>query len=222
MLLVDPATVWIGWLYNMVVLKVRYFSHNLRIGYMAVARRTTFGHFNTLYDHVYLHKVTLGDMTYIARATRIFNASIGNFSCIGPEVLIGLGRHPTEGFVSSHPAFYSLMGQAQICFTKRQKFEEFQPIRIGNDVWIGARVVVLDGAEIGDGAIVAAGSVVAGKIPPYAVVGGIPARVIRYRFDDETVAELLESRWWELSPETLRANADAFESMEAFREWRAG
>jgi len=221
MLLVNPATLWLGWLWRTVKLKVRYSGSSLRIGYMAVAKRTQFGRFNTLYDQVYLDGVTIGDMSYVSRGTRIVNATIGKFTCIGPESLVGLGRHPTEGFISSHPAFYSLLEQSQKSFVDEQKFDEFQPIVIGSDVWLGARVIVLDGAEIGDGAIVAAGSVVSGKIPPYAIVGGMPARLIRIRFDEETVAQLLRDRWWDLNFETLRDNSKAFESVDAYREWRA-
>jgi acetyltransferase-like isoleucine patch superfamily enzyme len=176
---------------------------------------------NTIYDHVYLDRVTIGDMSYVARGSRISNTTIGKFTCVGPESLIGLGRHPTEGFVSSHPAFYSLLLQSQISFVTTQKFDEFLPITIGHDVWIGARAIVLDGAEIGDGAIIAAGSVVAGTIPPYAIAGGAPARVIRYRFEEDMVAQLLESRWWDLSFETLRGSSEAFGNASSFREWLA-
>jgi len=221
MLLVNPATLWLGWLLRTARLKVQYSGKGLRIGYMAVAERTQFGRMNTLSNFARLDRVTMGDMSYVSRGTRITNAAIGKFTCIGPESLIGLGRHPTESFVSSHPAFYSLLAQSQLTFVAEQKFEEFLPITIGNDVWIGARTTVLDGAEICDGAIVAAGSVVSGTIRPYAIVGGVPARVIRYRFDEGTVAELLESRWWDMSFEVLRENSKAFESIDAFREWRA-
>jgi acetyltransferase-like isoleucine patch superfamily enzyme len=221
MLLVNPATLWLGWLLRTARLKVQYSGRGLCIGYMAVAKRTQFGRMNTLSDFARLDRVTMGDMSYVSRGTRITNAVIGKFTCIGPESLVGLGRHPTEGYVSSHPAFYSLLGQTQLTFVSEQKFEEFLPIAIGSDVWIGARTIVLDGAEIGDGAIVAAGSVVSGTIPPYAIVGGVPARVIRYRFDEDVVTQLLESRWWDLSFEILRENSKAFESIEAFFEWRA-
>jgi len=219
--LINPVTVWLKWLVRTFALKLRYCRHHLRIGYMAKATRSRFGRFNTLCDHVELHEVDIGDMSYVSRGSRIVNTTIGKFVCVGPESLIGLGRHPTEIFVSSHPAFYSTLKQSQVSFVHEQKFEEYQRISIGNDVWIGARAIILDGATIGDGAIVAAGAVVGGVVPPYAIVGGVPAKVVRYRFDESVIKQLLKARWWDLSLDTLRANADAFASTAGFLGWQS-
>ena len=71
-------------------------------------------------------------------------------------------------------------------------------IKIGNDVWIGAKAIILSGTTIGDGSIVAAGSVVSGKIEPYTIVGGNPAREIKKRFNDKIVENLMRIKWWEL------------------------
>src|SRR5690606_40549227 len=83
-------------------------------------------------------------------------------------------------------------------------------VSVGSDVWIGAGSIVLDGISIGDGAIIAAGAVVNKDVPPYAIVGGVPARIIRYRFDEETRAALLEWRWWDLDNSKLQALAPGF------------
>jgi acetyltransferase-like isoleucine patch superfamily enzyme len=218
----DPLSHWIAWLARTAALKWRHRGRGLRVGWMASARGCTFGRHNTLYDHVVLDNVVLGDLSYVSRGTRMANATVGRFSCIGPEVLVGLGRHPTRGFVSSHPSFYSLRGQAQQVFVSAQKFDEFLPVHIGNDVWIGARAIVLDGARIGDGAIVAAGSVVSGEVPPYAIVSGVPAKVVRHRFDDATIEAIRRSAWWDLDLDVLRAHADAFADPAAFVAWQAG
>lgn len=218
----DPITHWIAWIARIAVLKARNAGQGLRVGWMASAKGCTFGRHNTLYDHVVLNNVVLGDLSYVSRGTRMNNAKVGRFSCIGPEVLVGLGRHPTRHFVSSHPAFYSTLGQAQIVFVAEQKFEEFLPVDIGNDVWIGARAVILDGARIGDGAIVAAGAVVSGEVPPYAIVSGVPASVVRYRFDEPTVDAIRKSAWWDLDLDALREHADAFADPVAYLAWRAG
>lgn len=172
----------------------------------------TFSPFNHLYRRSYLRSTALGRMTYVAEASRIGFADIGSFSSIGPDVLLGgLGIHPVDK-LSTHPAFYSLRLQAGITFARQNSVLELPRTRIGNDVWIGAGSIVLDGIEIGDGSIIAAGTVVTKPVPPYAVVGGVPAKVIRYRFDEPTIAALLNWRWWSLNNAQLERIAARFMS----------
>ena len=85
-------------------------------------------------------------------------------------------------------------------------------IVVGNDVWIGYEAVILAGVTIGDGAIIGARAVVAQDVPPYTIVGGVPARPIRKRFSDDVVEALLELRWWDWRPERISANLDAIQS----------
>lgn len=80
-------------------------------------------------------------------------------------------------------------------------FEDYKPIIIGNDVWIGARVVILDGVKVGDGAVIATGAIVTKDVPPYAIVGGVPAKIIKYRASEEQIREYADSEWWNLSPQ---------------------
>lgn len=214
-------TNWLVWLGRTAVLKFRNRGRHLRVGRLASARSCTFGRYNTLYAGSVLENVALGDLSYVSRRARLHNVTVGRYCCIGPETLVGLGRHPTRQFVSSHPAFYSTLAQAQLTFVSEQKFEEFRTVTIGNDVWIGARAIVLDGATIGDGAIVAAGAVVSGEVPPYAIVSGVPAKLARYRFDEATIEAIRRSRWWELDLDVLRENSAAFADPAGFAAWQA-
>jgi len=84
-------------------------------------------------------------------------------------------------------------------------------ITVGNDVWIGYEAVILAGVAIGDGAIIGARAVVTRDVPPYAIVGGIPAKIIRRRFSEAIIAELLALRWWDCPPEVVRQNIDAIQ-----------
>ena len=137
-----------------------------------------------------LQHVELGDYSYFAMNAHAANVKIGKFCSIGPNFCCGLGIHPTNG-ISTSPYFY------------RGKVEEHRQVTIGNDVFIGANVTILDGVTIADGAVVAAGAVVTKDVPPYAIVGGVPAEVKKYRFDAPTIAKLLEKQWWHGSAEEI-------------------
>ena len=115
----------------------------------------------------------------------------------------GLGRHPVH-FVSLHPVFYSKLSQAGVTFSDRNYFEELLPVTIGNDVWIGAGAIILDGVTIGDGAVIAAGAVVVRDVEPYSIVGGVPAKLIRNRFNEETMRLLFQIKWWDWPLDTLK------------------
>ncbi len=139
--------------------------------------------------------------------------TVGAFCSIGPEVMIfGRADHPTQ-LVSTYPFRTKLLkpdaGNAD-AVTKG-------PVQIGNDVWIGARAIILSGVTIGDGAIVAAGAVVARDVPAYGIVAGNPARLIKHRFAPEVIGALLEIRWWDWPDEKIRAyEAEFYGPIEAF------
>jgi carbonic anhydrase/acetyltransferase-like protein (isoleucine patch superfamily) len=103
-----------------------------------------------------------------------------------------------------------------ITFATEDRFSELPRTTIGNDVWIGARAMVLDGVTIGDGCVIAAGSVVTKNIEPYSIVGGIPAKLIRKRFSDEVIELLLTWKWWNLPVETLRQLGPEFAARESW------
>jgi acetyltransferase-like isoleucine patch superfamily enzyme len=134
--------------------------------------------------------------SYVGRNSIIQNAAIGSFCSIANDVFVGLGTHPTDHFTTS-PLFYRTRNTFGIRVVDEDlDFQEYKPIEIGHDVWIGARAVVMDGVRIGHGAVIAANAVVTKDVPPYAIVGGVPAKLIKYRFPPAKIERLLASEWW--------------------------
>ena len=156
-----------------------------------------------VYPPYHLYDSKIGDYTYITKNSRISMADIGKFCSIGPNFVCGYGIHPTDT-VSTSPMFYSTMKQNGRTLSKSDKVVERKRIRIGNDVFIGINVTVLDGVTIGDGAVIGAGAVVSKDIPPYAIAVGCPIRIIRYRFPEETIQRFLRLKWWDRGEDCLR------------------
>lgn len=132
---------------------------------------------------------SMGRHSFCGYDCDIFHADIGSFTSIASGVILGGARHPME-WLGMSPVFYK--GRDSI----KTKFVEFElpppkRVTIGNDVWIGRNAIVLPGVSVCDGAVVGAGAVVTKDVPPYAVVAGNPARVIKYRFDEVLIAELM-------------------------------
>lgn len=178
-----------------------------------------FGESVAILDRAYLDRVSMGNFSYVSNDSRLVNVSVGNFCSIGPYVQIGLGPHPSRIFVSTYPAFYSENNTGcPLAFRENKIFDDTVPQTfIANDVWIGANVIISGGIQIGTGAIVAAGSVVVKDIPPYAIVGGNPAKIIRYRFSEGQIKILLESEWWDWPIEKIRQHVDDFSDIEKFQ-----
>lgn len=173
----------------------------------------------TILDRTILKEVCVGDFSFVTYDSCLLNTNVGNFCSIGPHVQIGLARHPSRGFVSTYPAFYSNKNECcSLCLREDKIFDDSVPkTSIGHDVWIGSSAIIPGGIQIGTGAIVAAGSVVVKDVPPYAVVGGNPAKIIRFRFSDEEIASLLTSEWWNWPIEKIRQNMDAFSDINKFK-----
>lgn len=180
------------------------------VGYSLVKSEkvnTILGNHTNVVAPYFLHHVEFGDYSYIARNANVSNVKIGKFCSIGPNFCCGLGLHPTNG-ISTAPMFYSTAKQNGVSFVKEVIYEEQKQTTIGNDVFIGANVTIIDGVTIGNGAVIGAGAVVVKDVPPYAVAVGVPAKVIKYRFDQDIIEKLLKIEWWNWSAEELQKVAD--------------
>jgi len=164
--------------------------------------------------------VVLGDHSYISGPRSYVEAArIGRFCSIARQVVIGPGNHDLSA-VTTHP-FPVSSAYGDFGGVASPRPQKPAPI-IGNDVWIGVNCVVLRGVTIGDGAVVAANSVVTRDVPPYAIVGGNPARHVRDRFPPEIAAALLRIRWWDWSDDEIRRNVGLFQDPQAFLSKVAG
>lgn len=160
---------------------------------------------------------SIDEGTYLSTNSRVSFTEIGKYCSIGPNFYCGYGIHPTNG-VSTHPAFYSIYKQAGFTFSNNNLIEERKLIKIGNDVFIGMNVTVLDGITISDGAIIGAGATVSKNIPPYAIAVGNPIQIIKYRFSEEVIEQLLEIKWWDLDEKNLKLVNNYFFDIEKFIE----
>ena len=174
-------------------------------------RGSTFTRYTSFQRRAKLMCSHVGRHSRICINTELFYTSVGNFTIIARNCIVGLGAHPTNT-LSPHSIFYKKhRWKWHDDWCKDTGFRESdKPITIGNGVWIGMRCLILDGVTIGDGAIVAAGAVVTKDVPPYAIVGGVPAKVLKYRFAPEVIERLLEIKWWNLPDEEITRVRDIF------------
>lgn len=179
-----------------------------------------------LYDAVTVNaKAQIGKYTYISTGSYIGQgAIIGNFCSIARNAEISSANHPTD-YLSNHPFQYNSNHFANVkgySTHQRVKGPTANPAVIGHDVWIGAGAMVCQGVTVGTGAVIAGGAVVTQDVPPYAIVGGIPAQIINYRFDEEIIERLLISHWWELEPKDMaevdfKNTPDALDAISAIK-----
>ena len=216
-----------------IIRRVRYRSwerkYNLEIGKNAYVKNSSFEGYNLISDNSRIGNCQVGLLSYIGQKTELSCTKVGRYCSIGPGVKVVVGNHPTREYVSTYPAFYSKQKFVGVGFSDKQIFEEYSYtdeqrkylVEIGNDVWIGAGATIINGCKIGDGAIVAAGAVVAKDVPPYTIVGGVPAKPIRTRFSEEQIEFLLEFKWWNRDISWLKENVDHFRDINQFMEaWK--
>ncbi|MFK8037696.1 MAG: CatB-related O-acetyltransferase [Crocinitomicaceae bacterium] len=200
-----------SWLNYFNALGYKIKNKKLRIGFRNKILNSQFGVHNTLGDMVSIQNSSLGDYSYISYETTLRHAAIGKFCSIGPRCQIGLGKHPTTGFLSTHPLFFSKKPPTAFSLLKEDKFNEIEPITIGHDVWIGANVLIMDGVSIGNGAIIAAGSIVTKNVASFSIVKGAPAEHYKFRFTSKEIESIIDDPWWNKDLKWLRENVNTFQ-----------
>lgn len=163
-----------------------------------------------------LNRSVLGDYTYLMERVQLDFTTIGKFGNIASDARLGPTNHPIDRPSAHHFTYRSTMYDLGEDDSSVFEWRADQPVELGHDVWIGHGAVVLPGVKIGTGAVVGAGSVVTGDVEPYTVVAGVPAGLIRRRFDPETAARIKATEWWEWDHEVLADRLAAFRDLDSF------
>lgn len=183
------------------------------------------GRYTEVAERCSLVETQLGDYSYVMQDGRIWRARIGRFVNIAASVRINATNHPVWRATLHHFTY-----RASDYFEGESDEESFfdwrreHAVIIGHDVWIGHGATILPGVTIGNGAVVGAGAVVSRDVDAYTIVGGVPARIIRRRFEEETGRRMDALAWWDWPHETLRASLDDFRNLsaEAFLDRHGG
>lgn len=179
---------------------------------------------NTIGPQSEIYHSYLGYASYVAAYSSLQYISIGKYCSIGQKLHCIYGKHPSRGFVSTHPAFYNPKAHT-VTYVRKKMFDDSKEfnqagysIIVGNDVWIGDNVCLMEGISIGDGAIVAAGSVVTKNVEPYSIVGGVPAKLIRKRFCYEDIEFLNSLKWWNKGESWLKKYGQYFDDLNNLKK----
>jgi acetyltransferase-like isoleucine patch superfamily enzyme len=192
-------------------LKLQYKNRNISF-LMFYDKATRISYKSSIQRFVIMRESDIDDYSYIAFSSNLYNTTVGKFCSISSFVNIGLGTHPTK-FLSTSPIFVSKNNAAGHKWVKENVYNgKPKHVSIGNDVWIGTKVSIMGGVKVGNGAIIGAHSVVTKDVPSYAIVGGVPAKILKYRFHFDIIKKLEALSWWNLAFISLLNILDFFQS----------
>jgi len=176
---------------------IRNIMHKTKIYSTKADLKAKYGKYVMISENTYISKNTeIGDYSYVNSNSSIENATIGKYCSISSGVYISPYNHKRE-YISTSPY-------------NRYYNSETKRVNIGHDVLISLNVIILEGVQIGNGAIIGAGAIVTRDVNPYEVVGGVPAKHIRYRFSKEKIEYLQNLKWWDKEPLLIKKNKAFF------------
>lgn len=202
-------------------------SPNVRFGFLSRIGNGSYFEGNNRVGKYSFFQGEMGYCSYVGDNVIFMGVGIGRYSSISSNVRVINGRHPIkEPYVSSSPVFYSKKTPVGKSFVTKQLYEEYAYVHrdsktqvcIGNDCWIGYGASIIGGVTIGNGAVVLANATVTKDVPPYAIVGGTPARIVSFRYNEETIEKLLRFKWWNKEESWIKEHADYFCDLEKFLE----
>ena len=195
--------------------RARHLGDTPSIHRTASVRATTFGRWCEVGARTKVAESSFGDYSYVVNDSDIIYATIGRFCSVAAHTRLNPGNHPLDRVMLSHVSYrssaYGLGPDDPGFFDWRRS----SPVTLGHDVWVGHGAVVLPGVTVGTGAAVGAGAVVTKNVPEFAVAVGNPARVLRKRFSDAVVADLLRIAWWNWPHERIGAAMHDFRTLGA-------
>jgi len=186
------------------------------IGKDTQIKNVNFGYANEVGDRCKLQNVTFSDYSYVCDDSDLINTTVGKFCSIAAHTRINPGNHPLHKVALHHFTYRSQQyGMADNDDAELFAWREGKPVMIGHDVWVGHGAIITAGVRIGNGAAIGAGAVVTKDVLPYQIVGGVPAKAIRFRFNEEIRQGLEDIAWWDWDKNELKRGLLDFRHLSA-------